>query len=365
MFDVAVVGGGPAGCAAAIVVARAGGRVVVLERSGYGTARIGETVPPDIRVPLDRLGVWKRFCTDGHTPSPGIIAAWGRSEPYANDFILNPHGSGWRLDRRRFDEMLASAAENAGAVVCRRTDAVACAWEPSGGWRLFTQGDEGQPTPVVSAPCLIDAAGRGRSLRRQLGAHQVTHDRLVSCVRFMFPVSNEDPGDQRALIEATEHGWWYSARLPDRSLVLVFQTDAGPGIRARWPEHLARAPFTAARAEGMRDGELRLVAANSQRRVPVATPTWLSVGDAAAAHDPITGLGVYWALQSGLAAGEALVSRTGGDVSAVPAYARAVGEAYDRYLTQRVAYYRAEQRWPGSQFWRRRHTVSGPPAGIC
>ncbi|MDQ4070678.1 MAG: FAD-dependent monooxygenase, partial [Actinomycetota bacterium] len=125
-FDVAVVGGGPAGGAAAIVLAAHGARVVLLERSGYDGARIGETLPPEVRLPLERLGVWDRFQDGGHLPSPGIVAAWGGPEPYANDFILNPYGCGWRVDRNRFDSMLAAAAEQAGATLLTHAVARRC-----------------------------------------------------------------------------------------------------------------------------------------------------------------------------------------------------------------------------------------------
>ena len=114
-FDVAVIGGGPAGASAAIALARNGrGRsVAVLERSGYETARVGETLPPEAQVPLGQLGVWERFLAQDHTPSPRTSAAWGQADLEENQFICNPYGNGWHLDRQRFDAMLASAASSA------------------------------------------------------------------------------------------------------------------------------------------------------------------------------------------------------------------------------------------------------------
>lgn len=313
---------------------------------------------------LERLGVWDRFRRGGHTPTPGVIAAWGQAEPYPNDFILNPYGPGWRIDRARFDDMLASAAEDVGAVVCRRTNVRHCNWQASDGWRLRAN-QCGSPLRPFSSAFLIDATGRTPSLRRHLGARQIAHDRLIGLVSFMTPAANLDTPDQRALIEATEHGWWYSAWLPDRRLVLAFHTDAGPRLREHWLEHLASAPHTAARVVGMREAGLSLLPANSRQRDPIGTETWLAVGDAAAAHDPITGLGVYWALESGIAAGDALMARTNNHARAVAAYAKAAHEQFKLYLTQRAIYYQAEQRWPDSQFWRRRHEANypAPPPG--
>ncbi len=337
-----MIGGGPAGCAAAILLAREGARVALLERSAYETARIGETLPPEVRLPLQRLGVWDRFLAEGHTASPGVAAAWGQAEPYANDFILNPYGSGWQVDRARFDRMLASAAEAAGAAVRQGAEVVGCfRGEPSGGWELAVAG----AADPVSAAFLVDATGRASPLRRILGARRIVHDRLVALVGF----AGADE-DRRALIEATPHGWWYSAGLPDGRLVLAFHTDARPGLRAEWADHLAGAPHTSARVAGVRATGVRHAAAGTQRLEPAAAGSWLAVGDAAAAHDPISGLGVYWALESGMEAAQAVLAGRPG----VAAYARAAEVRFGDYLAQRAMYYRAETRWPDSPFWHRR-----------
>lgn len=348
-----MVGGGPAGCAAAIVLAGAGANVAVLERSAYDGIRVGETLPPEVRFMLERLGVWDRFQDDGHTPSPGILAAWGQPEPHANDFILNPYGYGWRVDRNRFDSLLAIRARAAGAVVLGRTAVDRCVRHPDRGWDLTVTSGEGSSS--LSAAFVVDATGRSSSFARALGARRVVHDRMVALVRIMSPAVEGAPVDRRALIEATADGWWYSAWLPDGRLILAFQTEAGPGLRARWSEWLAGAPQTAARAAVATGGDVRVVTANSHRCEPVAGDRWLAIGDAAAAHDPICGLGILWALESGVTGATAI-----GSPSAAAGYEVAMRERFDRYLATRTLYYREENRWPDAPFWRRRHRDAEP-----
>lgn len=332
------------------MLAGAGAAVVVVERSAYDGIRIGETLPPEVRLVLERLGVWDRFQADGHTPSPGILAAWGRPDPYANDFIMNPYGCGWRVDRNRFDSMLAFGARDAGAVLTRAA-VDRCTRAPDGSWNLAVGSGDG--TSSVSAGLVVDATGRSSSFCRALGARRVAHDRMVALVSVMSPVCAGPEVDRRALIEATADGWWYSAWLPDGRLVLSFQTDAGPGMRARWGGWLAGAPETAARAAQATGADVRVVTANSRRSDPVAGDGWLAVGDAAAAHDPLCGLGIHWALESGIAGAEAIATP-----SATAAYALDMRERFDRYLATRTLYYRGEDRWPDAPFWRRRHRAA-------
>src|SRR5215469_5870369 len=116
-FDVLVVGAGPAGSAAALECSRRGLSVALIEQDRYETRRVGETLPPMIRHQLTALGVWEQFLDCGPLPSFGIRSAWEAPAPSHQDFIQNPYGCGWHVDRARFDAMLASAAAQAGATL--------------------------------------------------------------------------------------------------------------------------------------------------------------------------------------------------------------------------------------------------------
>jgi 2-polyprenyl-6-methoxyphenol hydroxylase-like FAD-dependent oxidoreductase len=249
--DGIVLGGGPAGSATALVLARAGYSVTVLERSRYDGFRVGETLPPEVRCPLIELGAWEQFRAEDHLESPGIAAAWGGPEPIGNDFLVNPYGPGWHVDRCRFDAMLARAAESSGVDVVRGARPTACVPDLSGGWHREAQVD-GVPR-AWRAAVLVDATGRTPSPARRCGGHRIVCDRLVGLVRLIPSAASGPAADRRTLVEALEHGWWYTAPLPGGRHIAIFLTDADllPTGRSEWGpfwrQQLQRAPHTSAR----------------------------------------------------------------------------------------------------------------------
>lgn len=232
--DVVVIGGGPAGSATAIALAQLGWSATILERSHYESTRIGETLPPEIKRPLIVLGVWERFLADGPMESPGIMAAWGHPELYENDFIVNPHGPGWHVDRRRFDLMLANLATESGVNVLHGAQTVYVTPATHSTWHINATAD-GQRVERA-ARMLVDATGRCASPVRHLVGHRLVYDRLVGLVGFTCGQSYAS--DRRTLIEAVEGGWWYSSPLPNGGQIGAFMTDGDLlpiGQACGWP----------------------------------------------------------------------------------------------------------------------------------
>ena len=355
-IDVVVFGGGPAGAAAARVLAERGYSTVVVEQSDYGDARIGETLPPAIEPLLQRLGYWDRFVADNHSPSAGIRSAWGREELYTKDFIFNPYGMGWHVQRNRFDSMLASAAEDAGASVYRGAEVVLCVQDNDRNWQVEIR--KANRRLRFRAGFAIDATGRRAWFARKQGARRIISDYLIGAAVIVAP---RRPTDSFTLIEAAEDGWWYSAALPDSCLIVMFMTDADMWAKARrelagcWLGQLAKTKHTQARVgQAALDSKPRVVAANSSRLDRIADGNWLAAGDAAMAFDPLSGQGVYKALESALRASEAIDRHRKGEASALGDYAKATRRDFERYQITKSAFYSTEQRWPGSTFWERR-----------
>lgn len=358
LLDAAIIGGGPAGTSVAIALARSGRSVAVFERSHYDQARIGETLPAIARISLQSLGVWDRFLKDAHAPSHGTLSAWGQDDLYENNSIFDPYGHGWHLDRRRFDAMLAVTAEEQGARVWRGAR-VTAGIPDSGGWKLdfLTDGEPGR----VRAKFLVDATGRACAFARRQGANRIAHDRLVGMTGFLRARGSQSETDNRTLVEATIDGWWYSAWLPGSQLVAAFMTDAdlAPHGRVRaieqWWRHLERAAHTQTRVHRCApEPAFRIFSAQSYRLDRTIGDTWLAVGDAAAALDPLSSRGIYNGFQSGLRAAAAIHELLLGDKTALEEYALAEVRSFEEYLKMRTVYYGREQRWPMSKFWRRR-----------
>ena len=358
--EVAVLGGGPAGAATALTLARAGISTVLLDAADEADTtlwKIGEGLPPLARLTLQRLGVWERFAADDHLPSHGNRSAWGSSQLAERNFLFEPYGPGWHLDRQRFDALLRTATIEAGAVFYPYR-VTGCAFT-SGAWELSSE----LTARYVTARYVVDATGRTSWFARKQGARRLNSDGLVGVAALLAPAAQGTDRDSLTMIEAVADGWWYAALLASGQLVMVFLSDGDlPAAKAArtsggWLQLLSRTEHLARRvaAHGYRFArEPRIVSANSSRLNQVTGAHWLAVGDAAAAYDPLSSQGILAALESGERAGAALVAREQGESETFADYARSVDEHWQHYLASLRFYYGQETRWPDAPFWQRR-----------
>ena len=162
--DVAILGGGPAGAAAALTIARYSPlKAVLLERGDYSGTRVGEAIGPGIMPLLGYLGVAERVAEGNHRRGLATAAAWGSDEVLTHDFLFSGQGDGWQLDRNRFDAMLGDAAREAGAIVHTRTYAREAARGQDQLWRIAAESADGEQLSLA-ARFLIDATGRGATV---------------------------------------------------------------------------------------------------------------------------------------------------------------------------------------------------------
>ena len=354
--DVLIVGGGPAGCAAAIALRqRKAGRVIVVDDGARSPVRIGESIPPDSRLLLEQLGAWSDFAAQGHAPCVGSRSSWGSDDLGYNDFVFNVHGPGWHLDRMRFDAMLLRAAERSGATVLQGTRLKEIRRSACGAFEADVSGaTQGQ----IGASVVIDASGGRRVVAHKLGAVDRVHDRLL-CIAAFFDGHGELGG--LSLLEAVACGWWYAAALPDGRSIVMLATDSAVAKDqrladpTRWLTTLESTQHVMPLLGHVGEpSQLFAKSAPSSLLNPVCGPGWLAVGDAASLYDPLSAQGVYKALATGYRGGCAVADALGGKLHAVGDYSRFVIAGFEDFQRNHRYLYDQEARWPESPFWKRR-----------
>src|SRR5436190_15624078 len=120
-YDVLVIGGGPAGCAAAALLAEMGHRVLVLEREKFPRYHIGESLLPFTFYPLQRLGLIEKMRQSQFVKKYSVqfVSQSGKaSQPF---YFFNRYepdvAQTWQVLRSEFDQMLMEYAREKGAIV--------------------------------------------------------------------------------------------------------------------------------------------------------------------------------------------------------------------------------------------------------
>ncbi|MFI8850084.1 NAD(P)/FAD-dependent oxidoreductase [Streptomyces sp. NPDC053499] len=373
-YDVVVAGGGPAGCAAALTLALSG-RTVLLADAGTGPPKTGETLVPAGRVLLGDLGVADRVLRSGHLPCYGNLSAWGSAELRAVDFINDPHGHGWHLDRRLFDRRLRDASRAAGAEVAEGTAVRKVVRQAGRGWTLALRGGtdpaEGGAGDVRTVCCrwVVDATGRAAAIAVRCGARRRALDRLTA-VHACLEADPRDT-DRRSLVESDEDGWWYTAPQPCGRRLVAYFTDtdlpAAPYTARHFPRRMSATRHVSRWARRHAPGPAsapptapRRAAAHTAHLDRVYGDGWIAAGDAAVAFDPVSSQGVLTALYTGMNAGRAVDARLSrvnrDDVSALADYAHKTAAAWTAYLRGHCLIHAQEARWLHRPFWTRRLT---------
>lgn len=377
-YDVAIAGGGPAGAAAAIMLARAGWQVLLADArplaSSAAALRIGEGFPPSAKALLTELDVWPQFLADGHRVSHGNVSVWGSDIAQQQDFLHDLHGHGYQLERRSFDTMLQRAAQQAGAQFMPATR-LSLAGDAKLGMHTVQLQDvqqQARQNKTITANWLIDATGRNASLARKLGAQRLQCDQLLAFYALLTaPSESEAASDQdgRSMIEAVENGWWYSVLLPaakphaHAQRLLAYFSDAdlldkaslltSTGFSAQLKHTKLLAPLCARHRYQLAGAPLGVSAA-SACLAQSCGERWLAAGDAALSFDPLSSQGIATAIYSGIQAAHAIQRAQAGDSSALGNYAQLLAKIFHSYLQHRQEFYALEQRWPQQAFWQRR-----------
>lgn len=347
MWDALVVGGGPAGCSAALALREHGVRVLLVERSNTRHPHPGESLVGEGLVCLNELGVFDAFRALEARPCYLHRVHWGGKTAERPSFARSA-GEPYQLDRVAFDDMLLAECESRGVTVKRGSTVSRLAAEDE---RIRAEArDSAGARLSIECAYAIDATGRSTWACRHLGARRDRADRLVALAA-TFERGQIEPS---SLIESASNGWWYSAPRPSGLTTAMYVTElVSHGVRdieEIWRTALSDAPLTRER--------LRDRGRCSPVRAYRAGPEWthvdpnapvLPVGDAALSFDPMAGDGLCFALRSGIEAARAI-----GSSSLRRAYREGTRGIYESHLQEREAAYAAERPLRSSVFWQAR-----------
>lgn len=281
IFDVAIVGGGPAGSSCAAFCARGGLRTLVLERERFPREKVcGDCLNPSCWPVLQRLSLAQRVRDLPHSKLDSVefIAIGGR-----NVIVDLPTGDDCELSVKRslFDALLLKHARELGAHVREETTVTALAHDEN--WKIETAGGEN-----FSARILIGADGRNSTVARLCNLlPPPARERVALQAHIALP---QNFGG-RVVLQFLPEGYSGQAPVNETELNLC----------------LVGTPPTISRLRKWAEGHFEITANQSWRTitpltrspVPCAHENVLFIGDAARVVEPFTGEGIYYAMQSG------------------------------------------------------------------
>ena len=331
--DVVVVGGGPSGTAAAIVLARAGRDVVLVDKATFPRDKCcGDGLTAAALRELEWLGLQPESVPDWQV----VNQAWLRGPTGRTVAFPLPEGRGQYsvcAPRAQLDAALLDVARAAGVKV-HDGHALTEATPIEGGIELDIDG-----LGPVTARYAIGADGMWSPLRKALGVAPAGYLGDWHAFRQYFSgVGTAASGLWVWFEPDLLPGYAWSFPLPGGRANVGFGIHRDSGIPTRdmkrmWPEILARPHIREVLGDGARPEGVHkawpIPARVDDTPLTAGDGRALFVGDAACATDPMTGEGIAQALLSGRWAAEAILSEPG--LSGAGAdHAEAVAARYER-----------------------------------
>ena len=353
MYDVAIIGGGPAGSTAAALLARAGWRAIVLERDKFPRFHIGESLLPFSTQTFDRLGVREKLDRTFLPKFGGeIVAACGTkgAKFYFKDGFRSRRDRAYQVTRSEFDKLLLDHSRENGAEVREETEVK----------NIIFEDDRAKidiETPVgarstIEARYLLDCSGRQTMLGSFFKCKKM-YDHLQKFSVFAH-YENVDraegiDGTLIRMVRGLDRWFWMIPLTPTRmSIGVVMDTGTFRAMKlsplAALQKCIDEQPMVLERMKrAERVSPVYSAGDYSYRNTKLFGDRWLLAGDAAGFIDPVFSSGVFLAIMSAEKAADtldAVLRYESRRRRLFKKYARTVNYIMDIYLTFVNAWYR-------------------------
>ena len=319
-YDAIIIGGGPAGAAAAIVLSQHGARALVLEEKHMPRGKLcGEFITPECFPILLRLGVMDRMLAAGaqKIARVDLVVPSGKSVQALVSEMSDQAKWAMSLSRARFDQILFDRAREAGATCLEGVAVKGCGFDADGTATVDALSLKEGARVNFKARVIIDASGRNSRLmveKREriagrrgsrlyaLKAHFKGIEGISDQVElFFFPqgyggLSLVEGGLVNLCFIVSEKSLKEGGGDPSRVVEGTLMNNrharerlAGAQLVGKWQ---SAGPLTFGRRRLARDGVI-------------------AIGDASGMIDPFTGTGIQMALRTGEMAACAIVKEMG------------------------------------------------------
>ncbi len=323
MYDVIIIGGGPAGSIAAIQLRNAGYSVKVIEKMKFPRFVIGESLLPRCNELLEEAGVLDAVIAEGFQLKGGVTFENEQNDCKVIHFTENlgqKHNSSFQVRREIFDKVLLDNAEKRGAQLSMETEVIAYDENENIVTVVDKQGQEGQ----YQARKVIDASGYGRVLPHLLKLESnssLASRHVVFCrVKNDSRATDGTDGYITVYIVGDNDAWIWNIPLSatETSVGIVcsdeyFQAFDGDA-HAFWNHVIENNTHAKTRyAKAIKINEVGTIGGYSSDVKKMFGKNFVLVGNATEFLDPIFSSGVTLALESGLRAANLIIDEFKGN----------------------------------------------------